>query len=156
VLRSDEINVTTVFEMNDDEAYKILGVSPGAEAKAVQQAYRQRALEAHPDRAQSDEERAVFTKRFMKVRDAYEHLRESGFPVPAPQEVVEDPPEVRTYQRKFAKSWDEEVEFSQAEKLGLNFSWNPDQVILWGIVIPCGGIGTVWFLRFLFRVLHGE
>ncbi|PCI36339.1 MAG: hypothetical protein COB53_09900 [Elusimicrobia bacterium] len=142
--------------MHDDDAYRILGVPAGTDAKGVQKAYRERALEAHPDRAGSDPERAVFTKRFMKIRDAYEHLRKNGFPVPAPYEVVEDPPEVRTYHRSFAKSWDEEEEFSQAEKLGLNFSWNSDQVILWGIVIPGGAVGTIWFLRFIVRALQGE
>ncbi|OIO08534.1 MAG: hypothetical protein AUJ52_08000 [Elusimicrobia bacterium CG1_02_63_36] len=143
--------------MTDEEAYRTLAVEPGSDAKAVQQAYRLKALEAHPDRAGSDTERAVFTKRFMKIRDAYAHLRDSGFPVPEPQEVVEDPPELRrTYQRSFAKPWDEDEEFSQAEKLGFKFAWSPEQVLLWGVVIPGGALGTVWFLRFLIRVLHGE
>jgi hypothetical protein len=146
--------------VTDAEAYRTLGVDPGSDAKTVQKAYRERALEAHPDRAGSDPERALFTKRFMKIRDAYAHLREGGFPaaasMPAPEEVVEDPPEVRTYHRTFAKSWDEEEEFSQAEKLGFNFSWSPDQILLWGILIPGGAIGTVWFLRLIIGILRGD
>lgn len=142
--------------MNDKEAYRILGVAVGTDAKGVQAAYRERALETHPDRAGSDEERALFTRRFMKIRDAYAHLRESGFPVAAPQEVVADPPEIRTYQRRYAKSWEEEQEFSQAEKLGFKFSWSPDQLLLWGVMMPAGAFGTIWFLRFIVRAIRGD
>ncbi len=142
--------------MTDAQAYKILGVAKGADAKGIQKAYRERALEAHPDRAGSDEERALFTRRFMKIRDAYAHLRDNGFPVPAPEEVVEDPPEVRTYHRDFAKPRYPEEERTLSETLGFKFEWNPEQVILWGIVIPGGAYGTFWFLRFIVTALRGE
>ena len=142
------------LRMTDDEAYRVLGVSPGSDAKGVQRAYRERALEAHPDRAGSDGERAIFTKRFLRVRDAYEYLRKAGFPVPAPEEVVEDPPEIRTYHRSFAKPWDEE-EFSQAEKLGVQWEWSLEGIILWGVIVPCGAIGAVLFLRYWLAAAGG-
>ena len=142
--------------MTDEQAYRVLGVSKGADAKGVQNAYRKRALEAHPDRAATDEERKIFTKRFMKIRDAYAHLRDNGFPVPAPEEVVEDPIELRTYHRDFAKPLQKKEERTLAETLGINFEWSPEQIILWAIVMPGGAYGTFVFLRFLAGVLRGE
>jgi len=140
--------------VTSDEAYRILGVEPGASPKEVQLAYRERALERHPDRASSADEAAAFTRRFMEVRDAYEHLRRAGFPVPEPQTLVNDPPQVRTYERNFGPKKGEHEEMGTLEKLGLNFEVAPETIVIWGILIPGGVVLLVLFLRFLIRVLH--
>lgn len=71
--------------MTPQEAYRILGLAPGAGAEAVQEAYRRHALDKHPDRAQGVglHDRAAW----LKVRDAYECLRAAGFPNLAPPPV---------------------------------------------------------------------
>jgi hypothetical protein len=51
------------------EAYRCLGVEPGADEAAVTRAYRERVKEVHPDRG-GDEE------TFKKVTEAYETLTE--------------------------------------------------------------------------------
>lgn len=52
-----------------DEAYRRLGLEPGADEAAVRAAYRERVKEAHPDRG-GDEE------TFKRVTEAYETLVE--------------------------------------------------------------------------------
>jgi len=136
-----------------EQAYRLLGVSPGAAPKEVQQAYRQRALERHPDRASNPEEASYYTRAFMEIRDAYEHLRREGFPVPEPQEVVQDPPQVRTYHRSFAPKPGEAEDVGLSEKLGLGFEVRPETVIIWGLLIPGGAVALVLFIRFLLRSL---
>ncbi|MFC1679561.1 J domain-containing protein [Elusimicrobiota bacterium] len=141
--------------MTTEEAYAVLGVQAGASPKEVQLAYRKRAMERHPDRASSEAEVAYFTKRFMEVRDAYEHLRREGFPVPEPQEVVEDPPEIRTVTRVWAKKKEgEDDDISLSEKLGLGFHVTVESIVMWGILIPGGIVLLVLFLRFLFGTLR--
>lgn len=56
-------------------ACKVLGVPEGADAEAVQKAWRRRALETHPDRAGAKSQ-----KKFIQAREAYEFLqgRSSG------------------------------------------------------------------------------
>ena len=64
--------------MTPEEAYRILELEPGATPEAVQEAYRKAALRTHPDRAEGF---GLHDKKaWLKVRDAYEHLREAGFP----------------------------------------------------------------------------
>lgn len=50
------------------EAYRVLGVEPGADDATVKQAYRQKVKEVHPDTADGDEE------QFKRVTRAYERL----------------------------------------------------------------------------------
>jgi len=52
------------------EASEVLGVDPGADERAVRQAYRSRIKEVHPDAADGDEE------EFKRVQEAYEVLTE--------------------------------------------------------------------------------
>ncbi|WP_458205822.1 DnaJ domain-containing protein [Haladaptatus sp. NG-SE-30] len=51
------------------EAYRILGLSPGADDDAVRQAYRKKVKSVHPDREDGNEE------AFKKVTRAYERLQ---------------------------------------------------------------------------------
>lgn len=50
------------------EAYRILGLDPGADPEAVRAAYRERAKELHPDAESGDEE------AFKRITRAYETL----------------------------------------------------------------------------------
>ncbi|MEF8886176.1 MAG: J domain-containing protein [Haloarculaceae archaeon] len=52
------------------EAYRTLGVEPGADESTVKQAYRQRIKEVHPDAADGDAE------EFKRVQAAYDRLTE--------------------------------------------------------------------------------
>jgi len=135
--------------MDAEEAFRLLGVDPTEDTKILQRAYREKAKELHPDKATSDDQQAYLTKRFMAVRDAYEFLRDGGAKLPAPQEVTPDPPTVRTYSRNFHKRPEDEEEFTLSQKLGLGFQVSNESLLLWGVLIPAGGIGVVLFLRFL-------
>ena len=52
------------------EAYRTLGLDPGADADEIRGAYRERVKEVHPDTETGDEE------SFKRVNRAYERLRE--------------------------------------------------------------------------------
>jgi hypothetical protein len=52
------------------EAYRTLGVEPGADESAVKEAYRRRIKEVHPDAADGDAE------EFKRVQAAYDRLTE--------------------------------------------------------------------------------
>lgn len=52
------------------EAYRTLGLDPGADDAAVKRAYREKAKEAHPDTEDGDEQ------RFKRINEAYERLSE--------------------------------------------------------------------------------
>ncbi|USZ67572.1 J domain-containing protein [Halorussus salilacus] len=52
------------------QAYRTLGLDPGADADAVRTAYRERVKAVHPDREGGDEE------EFKRVNEAYERLQE--------------------------------------------------------------------------------
>ena len=67
-----------------------MGMAGGASAKAVQRADRRKALEFHPDRAGPDGDKEYFTKRFIEVKEAYETLREEGFPGPPSEDILEE------------------------------------------------------------------
>lgn len=73
---------TSVEERTADRteaAYEVLGLDPGAGPEAVRAAYRERVKEAHPDTPGGSAE------EFIRVREAYEYLRErlSGTEGPA-------------------------------------------------------------------------
>lgn len=75
--------------MRSSEAYEILGVPPGSPIETVKEAYRRRALEAHPDKRGGDHE------EFVRVRAAYEIICEflrsaaGDLDVPLPRELRE-------------------------------------------------------------------
>ncbi len=51
--------------------YKILGVTPDADAQSIKQAYRERARIFHPDKATGEDKDGA---KFVKLHDAYVHL----------------------------------------------------------------------------------
>ena len=144
--------------MKPERAYAILGLTPGAAVpEDILKAYRRRALECHPDRARAPGEVEGLTRRFLEVRDAYECLKKSGFQVPAPQEVVPDPPEVRTYERDFRRREDEpDLPVGWREKLGFGPGPSVDQIVFWGVMLPAAVFGMVLSLRWLFGVVRGD
>jgi DnaJ-domain-containing protein 1 len=54
------------------EAYRTLGLDPGADESAVREAYRERVKEVHPDRPSGDED------EFKRVNRAYERLTDDS------------------------------------------------------------------------------
>ena len=124
--------------MTPEEAYRILEVPPGAGAEAVQEAYRKAALRTHPDKASGYG--LHIRKEWLRVRDAYECLRASGFPELAPAAPPE-PPAPRRYR---APDWLERKWASEPpERLSANLRLDEHesralrQLALW-IFIICG------------------
>ncbi len=141
--------------MDAAQAYGILGVEPGASPKEVQLAYRRKALESHPDRAGSPEQAEYFSRQFLHIRDAYELLRKQGFPIPEPEKVVERPVYYsRTAGRSFAPKEGEGEKVGALEKLGFGFRVDLGSLLLWGMLIPAGGIGAVLFIKYLLKELQ--
>jgi hypothetical protein len=60
----------TAPSLSEAEAYRRLGVEPGADRETVKRAYRRRVKEVHPDTDTGSEE------AFKKVNEAYERLSE--------------------------------------------------------------------------------
>lgn len=144
--------------MTVEAAYRILGVTSGSSPKDVQKAYRRQAMKCHPDRAGSESEAAVFTKRFIEVRDAYEHLREEGFPVAETEEVLYDvindfPPMAPAGRSFVPKKTDDLSNVSLSEKLGFNFPINLEAISLWGVILPLAAVIVVLFIRYLLRLI---
>ena len=54
--------------------YKTLGVSRKATSKEIKKAYREQALQWHPDKHEGEEEKAKAQVQFQKVAEAYEVL----------------------------------------------------------------------------------
>ena len=52
------------------EAYRALGLDPGASESAIRSAYREKVKESHPDTENGDE------RRFKRINEAYEYLTE--------------------------------------------------------------------------------
>ncbi|WP_263788697.1 J domain-containing protein [Salinibacter grassmerensis] len=56
--------------------HDILGINPGASQEEIKHAFRQRALECHPDQADEGEKEAA-QREFLRVREAFETLSDS-------------------------------------------------------------------------------
>ena len=66
---------TALKRSKEKDYYKILGVSRKAKAKEIKKAYREKALQYHPDKVQgSEEEKEAAEKVFTEVAEAYEVL----------------------------------------------------------------------------------
>lgn len=61
-------------QANKKDYYKILGVSRTAKKKEILKAYRKLALEWHPDKYDTDEEKQIAQKKFMDIAAAKEVL----------------------------------------------------------------------------------
>ena len=140
--------------MTLEEAYRILGLAPGAGADDVKKAYRRKALESHPDRFQDETQKAFYQRRFMDAREAYAFLRAEGVRDLPEEEVVV--PEMGAWiaGRSFAPTASEPV--GQMEKLGLRLSWSPETALAWigGTLVALAAL--VYVLRFLVGVIRGD
>lgn len=105
--------------------YEVLGVTPGASAEEIRQAYRQRARAVHPDLHPN--RRAWATEQFQRVNEAYDVLRHSGLrrdydrlrwphaphsPRPAPEQSADAAPAAPERNR----SWWEEATMQSARQ----------------------------------------
>ncbi|KAF2863660.1 DnaJ chaperone [Piedraia hortae CBS 480.64] len=62
-----------------EDYYTVLGVSPDATAQQIREGYKRAALRHHPDRVAADSpERPARTKRFQQVNDAYYTLSDAS------------------------------------------------------------------------------
>ena len=57
--------------------YKILGVPRNASLKDIKRAYREKALEWHPDKHKGEEEKTKAEKQFQLIAEAYEILSDT-------------------------------------------------------------------------------
>ena len=65
-----------MFNNNDKDLYKTLGVSKDADEATIKKSYRKLALKYHPDRNKVDKEEAE--KKFKEISKAYEVLSDSN------------------------------------------------------------------------------
>jgi hypothetical protein len=92
------------------DCYAVLGVSPDASQEEIKEAFRERALECHPDRAAEGEERAA-EEEFVRVRKAFETLSdpETRAAYDAADEEGTDAPdtvdEMHVRRRSYKKAW---------------------------------------------------
>jgi len=66
-----------VKQAKQKDYYKILGVARRANLKAIKKAYREKALEWHPDKHKGEEEKEKAEKQFQLVAEAYEILSDT-------------------------------------------------------------------------------
>ena len=69
------------------DPYRVLGVSPGASAEELHDAYREMVKLHHPDRNGGS---AESTRRFQEIQEAYNELRDR----PAPRRATKEGPSV--------------------------------------------------------------
>jgi len=68
--RPTSVIISRLYGSSEQNAYKTLGISPGATEKEIKKAYREKVLKHHPDRADGSDE------GFKKVKQAYDLLRQ--------------------------------------------------------------------------------
>lgn len=69
------IQYDDILAMDDtDDPYQLLGVPTGSSAQQIKAAYRKLALQHHPDKQQSEADKAAATVTFAKISNAYELL----------------------------------------------------------------------------------
>jgi hypothetical protein len=139
--------------MTSEQAYTVLGVEPGTTPKEVQLAYRRQAMKYHPDRAGSADESEYFTRKFLEIRDAYEFLRDEGFPVPETRVVLEDVYPVDRLAGRSFKPRDPHEARRFLKETSYEVKTGPGAIVLWCVVIPGSAVTIVLVMKWLFEKL---
>lgn len=85
--------------------HDILGVQPDASQEEIKSAFRRRALECHPDRADEGQKQAA-QNEFVRVREAFENLRDGNeAPRLHEDEDGQEGPSVRRTRRTYKEEW---------------------------------------------------
>lgn len=58
----------------EQNAYKVLGVSPTASQAEIKAVYKKLSLEYHPDKAKDEQQKKIVQEKFMEIQQAYEIL----------------------------------------------------------------------------------
>jgi hypothetical protein len=125
--------------MSIDEALKLLGLEGGESLEQIRRAFRKKAMQYHPDHYRNFSQQAWATKRFIKVKNAYDFLMNSNAFVQ----------ESSAMSSVYESSSDQNQEKPDYSKEGLNktfslFDWvldrMPKEDTFWGwiISIPLG------------------
>ena len=74
---SDYESIKSMFIVNQDSNYKILGISPSATDDVVKKAYRKMAVEYHPDKVSylGEDVRRKAEEKFQKLNNAYQAIK---------------------------------------------------------------------------------
>ncbi|MBI5201130.1 MAG: DnaJ domain-containing protein [Elusimicrobia bacterium] len=132
--------------MTPEDAYRALGLPPGAGAEAAQEAYRRAALEKHPDRAQGV---GLHDKAgWLKIRDAYEFLRAAGFPAAQAVETPKAEPKRYRAPEWLERKWANEKPERLAENLNLDEAERRALVrTIVSLALAAAGLWGLWHLR---------
>lgn len=89
--------------------HDILGIRPGASQEEIKSAFRERALECHPDRAEEGQKEAA-QEEFMRVREAFEILsdeedRQARPSAPSSNGEAEASGRTRGPRRSYKEEW---------------------------------------------------
>src|SRR5437879_12376103 len=138
--------------MTLEEAYHILGVKRQASMEEVKTAYRRKALQLHPDRHASNQEKAYYAAKFQDLKEAYEFLKSNE----GSSSVQESAPEIKPPERYARRSFSGKSQAPEPlfQKLGLSFSWNLEPLIIWGIVMPLAACVLLYLVRVFASIIN--
>lgn len=142
------------------DCYAVLGVQQDASQEEIKDAFRQRALECHPDQAEEGEEAAA-KEEFQRVRKAFELLSDPRKRAAYDANGTEDDPtesvkEQRGRRRSYQKEWRarrrqdrqninvSKVILDQVNGLSSNYDVIRNRT---SVTVPiCGGLGMLFYL----------
>jgi hypothetical protein len=140
--------------------YAVLGVRDDASQKEIKQAFRERALECHPDRV-DDEDEAAAKEEFLRVRKAFEMLSDpesraayDANGTDASANAPSDAPASSSRRRSYKKAWRanqdaDKIHVSQVILDRVNGLSADYEVIRnrtsWTVPL-CGVVGTLFYL----------
>jgi curved DNA-binding protein CbpA len=139
------------------DCYAVLGVSEDASQEEIKEAYRERALECHPDRAEEGEEAAA-KEEFVQVRKAFEVLsdpqKRAAYDAAEDEETAaRTVEEAQVRRRSYRKAWranqGQKIHVSQTV-LNRVHGLSADHDVVrnrTSLTVPiCGGLGMLFYL----------